>query len=128
VRMRAPSQGPVRATLGPRLCRAVAADRQTCAFPGVAVTVLDQETCRAGELVGLFRHDPHREFLPRQVRTGQLETLGGVGLIDVDNRRRGVVAPLRELIQRVLGGIAPCTAMTSAPTRSAIGHHRFLYP
>ena len=25
--------------------------------------MVDEETGRAGELVGLFRHDPHREFL-----------------------------------------------------------------
>ena len=68
-----------------RLRRAVAADRQARAFTGVAVTVVDQETGRAGELVGLLRRDPHRELLPGQVRTGQLEALRGVGLIDVND-------------------------------------------
>ena len=58
---------------GARSGSTVAADRQACAVAGVAVSVVDEETGRAGELVGLSRHDPHREFLPGQVRPGQLE-------------------------------------------------------
>jgi len=67
-----------------------------------AWSVVDQEAGRASELVGLCGHHAHRQFLPRQVRTGQFEGRGGVGLVDVDNGRRGVVAVLFELLQGVL--------------------------
>jgi len=44
----------------PRVLRgAVVADRFAVALSGVAVAVVDQKAGRAGELVGLFGHDPH---------------------------------------------------------------------
>src|SRR5664279_519709 len=58
-----------------------------------SAAVLDQETHRTGELVGLFRDDLDGQFLPGQVSTGKFETLCGVALVDVDDRRLRLVAP-----------------------------------
>ncbi len=60
--------GPVSSQSPAKSGGTVAADRQACAFAGVPVSVVDEEAGRAGELVSLLRHDPHRELLPGQVR------------------------------------------------------------
>jgi len=86
---------------GVRSGSTVAADRQAGAFAGVAVSVVDEETGRAGELVGLSRHDPHREFLPGQVRPGQLEAFRGVGLLDIDRRGLRLAVSLFQYLQGV---------------------------
>ena len=49
----------------------------------MAVPVVDEKADRAGELVGLLRHDPHRELLTRQARRGILKAFRGVCFLDV---------------------------------------------
>jgi len=78
------------------------ADRQAGAFAGVAVSMVDEEAGRAGELVSLLRHDPHRELLPGQIRSGQLEAFRGVGLLDIDHRGLRLAVSLFQYLQGVL--------------------------
>jgi hypothetical protein len=47
--------------------------------------VLDEETVHAGELVGLGRQHHDVEVEVGEICTGQLETPGIVGVIDVDH-------------------------------------------
>src|SRR5664279_1869967 len=66
---------------------------------GQPAAVLDQETHRTGELIGLFRDDLDGQLLPGQVGTGKFETLGGVALVDVDDRRLCLIAPCLQLLE-----------------------------
>src|SRR5665811_1928027 len=72
---------------------------------GELAAVMHEEAARAGELIRLSRKYPHRELFAREVGTGQLEALGGFGLVFVDNAR-GLVRPTRlELLERVLAEV-----------------------
>jgi hypothetical protein len=93
----------------------VGADQLTVtAVLGVQLAaVLDQQAAGAGELVLLTRQDLHRQFLTGEVRTGQLEALGGVGLLLIDaGGRRLLRAPGLQFLDRVglevLVGLARC--------------------
>ena len=78
-----PTADTVHTTLG---SGAVNTDHLSPSSGGDAAAVLDQETRRAGELVGLFRDHRHRQFLPGQIRAGQFHAFGGVALVQVDVR------------------------------------------
>src|SRR4051794_21932070 len=65
---------------------AVAAVQAVLALAGDLGAVADQEAGRAGELVFARRNDLDHQFLARQVGTGQVDALGGVGILDVDQR------------------------------------------
>ena len=56
----------------------------------------------AGELVGLARQHADRELLVAEVRTGELEALGRLGLVLVDLARVLVGAPCLQLLEGVL--------------------------
>jgi len=55
---------------------AVDADQPSGGVSGDPAAVVHQETRRAGELVGLLRNDRHGQYLPGQVRAGQVDALG----------------------------------------------------
>ena len=72
--------------------------------------VLDQETHRAGELVGLLRDHLDGQFLAGQVGAGQFETLRGVALVDVDDGRLRLVPARLQFLEGILGrllGLVP---------------------
>ena len=66
---------------------------------------MHQEAARARELVGLLRDHPHGQLLAGQVGAGQLEGLGGLGLVNVYDRRLGLVAPSLQFLERILGNV-----------------------
>jgi hypothetical protein len=81
--------------------------------------VLDQEAAGTRELVGLAREHPDREFLTGEVRSGQFVSVGGLGLVLVHGRGRGLVAAALELLDRVLGGV-----VVGLPRRVVISCHQ----
>ena len=80
---------------------------------------MHQETARAGELIGLLGHHPDREFLARQVSAGQLEVLGRVGFIDINDGGLRLVASCFQFLQRVLGNLVSLRT----PRGVVIGSH-----
>src|SRR5690606_22072577 len=100
---RSVSEVTTRILLGPvRSGGALAADLPAVAVGGELAAVVHQEAARAGELVRLPRDHPQRQLLVGQVRTGQLERLGEVGLVDVDRAGGLVGAPRLQLLEAVL--------------------------
>ena len=72
--------------------RAVSADQLLTLVQRQPGAVLHQKAARAGELVGLLRYHPHREFFPGQIAVRQYERVGSV-VVDVDDRGVGIGAP-----------------------------------
>ena len=81
---------------------ALGADRAVLAVAGQLAAVVDEEAARAGELVGLARHDPHGHLLAGEVGARQLEALRQLGLVDVDIGGGRVTATGLELLDGVL--------------------------
>src|SRR5512144_1478947 len=82
--------------------RALLADQRVALLHRELAAVVDEEAARARELVRLPREHPDAELLPRQVRTGELQRLGQLGLVDVDDAGGLVDAPCLELLDAVL--------------------------
>src|SRR5690606_8111658 len=119
----APNRGPVRGVppwSSGGSGRAVAADVLPVAAGRQPAAVVDEEAARAGELVGLLRQHLDRELLAGQVGARQLEALRRLRLVDVHDRRLGLVATGLQLVERVLGQVVGF----AAPRRVVVGRHR----
>src|SRR5438067_11844402 len=81
---------------------ALQADLLTVRPGGELAAVVHQETAHAAELVGLHRYDRHGQLLAGQVRAGQFEVLGGLGLVDVDPRGLRRRTACRQFLQVVV--------------------------
>ncbi len=81
---------------------------------------MHQEAARARELVGLLRDDPHRQLLAGQIGAGQFEGLGGLRLVDVHDRRLGLVTPRLQFLERIL---RETSVGLGAPWGVVIGSH-----
>jgi hypothetical protein len=57
--------------------------------------VVDKETGHTGEFVRLDRNDLDQQFFVGKVSAGQLESLGEIGLIDVDDGPFGATLATR---------------------------------
>src|SRR5690606_6691282 len=94
---------------------ALRADRLTLVLVGQLAAVVHQEAAGAGELVGLTGQHPDAQLLAREVGTGELEPLGGLGLVLVDRTRVLLGTARLELLQRVLAellvGLARCVVV-----------------
>ncbi len=66
---------------------------------GEAAAVVDQKTTGACEFVRLLRDDTDGEFFTGQVRAGQFERLGGVGVFDVDDGGTGCLSGWRSAVR-----------------------------
>ncbi len=95
---------------------------------GELAAVVHQEARRAGELVRLLRDDMDGELLAGQVRAGQFEGFGEVGLVGVEHAS-GLGLLSFQLFEAVLTGVGVVTAAgasKSAATRGApwVGRQR----
>ena len=80
--------------------------------------VVHEEAPRARELVGLPWEHPDGELLTGEVGTGQLESLGLLGLVDVDAGGALVDATVLELLDGVLGEL-----VVGLARRVVVGRH-----
>ncbi len=67
-----------------RLAFALPAEQEIALLPGNLAAMADQETGGAGELVLLGRDNPDQEFFAGKIRTGKVNALSRVGVLDID--------------------------------------------
>src|SRR5690606_30939631 len=84
---------------------ALGADELTVLLVRELAAVVDEEAAAAGELVGLTRQDADGQVLAGEVGAGELEALGGLDLVLVDDARALVGAPRLQLLERVLAEV-----------------------
>src|SRR5919201_1091239 len=117
--VRSPVVSPMETGLWPAMSGALAADHLTVALRRQLAAVVHEEAARAAELVRLHRQYLDGELLVGEIGTGQLEGLGDVGFVHVDDGRLRVNASGLEFLQAVLAEVD-----LVATRRVVVGGHR----